>query len=89
MKVEIDIHPTDALAFTRFLNEDEGLREGAVRLLLQQNNPAGIAKITTIVAVLGRISKGFVEALEREKLFDAKTREAELRVLAGLERAAA
>lgn len=85
MKVMIDVHPSDARLFMKYLNGDEGIRESAVRQLLAQNKPAGIEQMTAIVGVFGAISKGFVEGLEFAGLLDSKQREQEARELAGIQ----
>ncbi len=84
MKVVIDIHPSDAKTFVKYLNDDEGIRESAVRQLLSQNKPSGIEQMTAIVGCFGRISKGFMEALEQEKLLDQTARAQVAKELAGL-----
>lgn len=85
MKVMIDVQPGDALIFARLLNEDGGFRELATHRLLQQNKNAGIEPWTAFVTVLGRISQGFTEAIEQEKVYsleDHRRRRQEIRELA-------
>jgi len=82
MKVCIEVDGQDAQVFTQVLNEDGGFREAATHKLLQQNKAAGIERLTAFVAVLGRISKGFTEALERDNLLNLPARKREIRELA-------
>lgn len=84
MIVTIDVHPSDARLFVKYLNGDEGIRESAVRQLLAQNKPAGIEQMTAIVGVFGRISKGFVEGLQAAGLVDEMQRQQEAKELAGI-----
>lgn len=87
MKVTIEVHPADAQLFVRYLNGDEGVREEVVRQLLQQNKPDGIAKMTAIIGVFGRISAGFVTALDARPTTaqERAQRYKEARALAGLD----
>jgi hypothetical protein len=62
MKIELEITSADALVFFEWLNGDEGLREGAVRSLLQQHKPPSISEWTTITAVLAAVSGAIARA---------------------------
>lgn len=84
MIVTIDVPNDDAVVFFDYLNGDEGLREGAVRQLLQQHKPSSIGHWTTLIAVLGTISAGFADGIAEHKLFDATQRTEEAKQLAGL-----
>jgi len=85
MNVTIGVSPADAQLFVRYLNGDNGMREQVVLQLLQQNRPDGQAQMTAVVGVFGRISRGFMEALEEHSLLDRASREREIRTLAGLD----
>ena len=84
MNVAIIVPDADAVVFLNWLNDDEGLREGAVRQLLQQHKPPSIAQWTTLISVLGRISAAFAEGVEQQGLLHEMRRAQELRQLAGL-----
>lgn len=84
MIVTIDVPDADALVFFEFLNNDEGIREGAVRQLLQQHRPPSEKQWTTLVSVLGNISAGFAAGIEQQGLFDHTQRAEDIKQLAGL-----
>lgn len=62
MKIEIEVPSPDAFVFFNYLNDDEGLREGAVKQLLAQHKPTPIGEWTAIVSVLGAISRAIAIA---------------------------
>jgi hypothetical protein len=71
MIVQLDIHPTDASALVKFLNDDAGLRNAVAEKLIPQNKPENVAKLTSVVSALGAISRGLSLALDAQAQFDA------------------
>lgn len=81
MIVTIEIEAPQALIFFEWLNDDEGLREGAVRQLLQQHQPPSISQWTTLIAVFGALSAAFTMAVTKAGLLDTKKRAEDIRQL--------
>jgi hypothetical protein len=62
VKFSVDVPDKDARVFHRFLNNDGGVRDGAVRTLIAQHKPPNIAEWTSIVLVLNALSRAIVLA---------------------------
>lgn len=76
MIVQIDVHPTDAAALVKFLNDDNGLRNAVAEKLIPQNKPENVAKLTGVVAGLAAVSRGLSLALDAQAQFDEDHRAA-------------
>lgn len=77
MIVQIDVHPTDAAALVKFLNDDDnGLRNAVAEKLIPQNKPENVAKLTGVVAGLAAVSRGLSLALDAQAQFDEDHRAA-------------
>ena len=71
MIVQLDMHPTDAAALVKFLNDDAGLRNAVAEKLIPQNKPENVAKLTSVVTGLAAVSRALSLALEAQAQFDA------------------
>ena len=88
MIVQLDMSSDDAKAIVDFLNDDNGLRSAVVERLIPENKPPFIARLTSVSAGLGAISRALTLALDAERQLDAAwraERDAEARRMAGLD----
>lgn len=71
MKVQIDVHPDDAVALVKFLNDDQGLRNAVADKMLPQNKPENVSKFVSIINGLGAVSRGLTLALQHDAAMTA------------------